>query len=363
MRGRLVRLLALRPDPVLLRLAGGVAALAALTAFLAFGMDRLEPVPGAPVLRPLAAEGSQALVRTYPAAGRVELQPGGAVLESPQPAGSVALRVTVPSGAPLAGLRVAAELASERVTPAEGWSAGAHLRLVGRSATGTLLFGRELHVARLVGTRAPFRLRRDVALPQGAVGATLEVELVRAAGRLVLADLTLQPLRHRPAFRLARVALIAGWILIGGWTLLRLLRTLRTPWLAAALGLAATVAIVLLVLPPASEQHLLGELARRLGLGGGEVDALGDLAHVLLFALLALFAVGAVRTLPPAAVLLTLAAAAPVAEYVQLLTDGRDAGPADALRNLLGVAIGGGLGLLLRRLPLPRALAGRGDGR
>lgn len=363
MRSRLVRLLALRPDPVLLRLLAGVAVLAVLTAFLSFGMDRLEPVPGSGALRPLAAEGSEALVRTYPAAGRVELAADSALLESPQATGSVALRVTVPSGAPLAGLRVAAELAAERVTPAEGWSAGAHLRLVGRSATGTHLFGRELHVARLVGTRAPFRLRRDVALPQGAVGATLTIELVRASGRLVVKNLSLQPLRQRPAFLLARAALIAGWILIGGWTVLRLLGSLRTPWLAAALGAAASVAIVLLVLPPASEQHLLAELARRVGLGGIGLDALGDLAHVLLFALLALVAVGAVRTLPPAAVLLTLAAAAPVAEYVQLLTDGRDAGPADALRNLLGVAIGGGLGLLLRRLPWLRASPERGGGR
>jgi hypothetical protein len=359
-RSRLARLLAFRPDPVLVRLLGAVLALAALTAFLSFGMDRLEPVPGARALRPLAAEGSEASVRTYPAAGRVELSPDAALLDSPGSTGSVALRVTVPSGAPLAGLRVAVELAAERITPAEGWSAGGHLRLVGRSAAGTLLFGRELHVARLVGTRSPFRLRRDVALPAGAVGATLEVELVRAAGRLLLRDLTLAPLRHRPAFGLARAALIAGWIVLGGWTVLRLLGTLRTPWLATALGIATTVAIVLLVLPREPEQQMLAEAARLLGLGGVEADALGDLGHVLIFALLALVAVGAVRTLPPAAVLLALAAAAPVAEYVQLLTDGRSADPADALRNLVGVALGGGLGLLLRRLPLPGAPAGRG---
>lgn len=361
MRALLLRLLAIRPNPVLLRLLAALAVLAALTAWHEWGMIRLEPAPGAEALRPLqAGPDGPAPVRTYPGLGRVELEPGAATLTSPVGTGSVALRVTVPSGDPLPGLRVTARLAAEDLKPAADWSSGGHLRLVGRAADGRLLFDRELHLARLVGTREPHPLRRDVPLPSGAVGATLEVELVRASGRLVVSDLALLPLRERPLFRLVRATLILGWILVGGWTVLRLLGNLGSPVLASALGLAATLAIVLLVLPRSPEQRLAGELARLLGLETFDLGRFGDIAHVLVFAGLALLATAAVRALSPWAVLLALALAAPVAEYVQLLTDGRSAEPGDALRNLAGVAIGGGLGLLLRRLLAARSAFGRG---
>lgn len=361
MKAVLFRLLAIRPEPVLVRLLAALAVLASLTAWHQWGMTRLEPEPGAAVLRPLldGTEGP-APVRTYPGLGRVELEPGRARLESPAARGSVALRVTVPPGEPLAGLRVTARLSADRLEPAGDWSSGGHLRLVGRAADGRLLFDRELHLARLVGNRAPFALRRDVALPSGSVGATLTIELARASGRLSIAELALQPLRERPLYRLARVGLILGWILVGGWTLIRLLATLGTPLVAAALGLAATLAILLLVLPRAPEQWLIAETARLVGLEGMGPEELGDLAHVLVFFALALLATLAVRGVPLWAVLATLVLAALVAEYVQLLTDGRSAEPADALRNLTGVILGGGLGLLLRRLPSARTALGRG---
>lgn len=361
MKALLLRLLAIRPDPVLVRLLAALAVLAALTAWHEWGMARLEPEPGSEVLHPLRdGPDGPAPVRTYPGPGRVELGPGSALLANSTGTGSVALRVTVPSGRPLAGLRVTARLAAEDLKPAADWSSGGHLRLVGRAADGRLLFDRELHLTRLAGTRAPFPFRRDVALPTGAVGATLEIELVRASGRLVVSELALVPLRERPLFRLARAALILGWILVGGWTVLRLLGNLRSPLLAGTLGLATTVAIVLLVLPRSPEQRLVGELARLLGLESFDLEQLGDIAHVLVFAGLALLATTAVRGLSPWAVLLALVLAAPVAEYVQLLTDGRSAEPGDAFRNLTGVAIGGGLGLLLRRLPAARSTFGRG---
>jgi hypothetical protein len=360
LRAWLFRLLAVRPDPALLRLLAALLLLASATAWQEWGMIRLEPAPGAAILRPLQdGPDGPATVRPSPGVGRVDLADGSARLSSPNTAGTVALRVTVPPGAPLAGLRVTAKLAAEEVKPAGDWSTGGHLRLVGRAADGRLLFDRELHLARLVGTRAPWLLRRDVPLPTGAVGATLVVELVRASGRLSVSELTLLPLRERPAFRLARAGLILGWILVGGWTLVYLLRMLRSPWLAAALGLGAVAAIVLLVLPRSLEERLTEEVALLLGLRADDSELVSDFGHVLVFAALALLATAAVRNVSPWVVLATLALAAPLAEYVQLLTEGRDVDPSDALRNLLGVAIGGGLGLLLRRVSPSRARLGR----
>ncbi|BCX17063.1 MAG: hypothetical protein KatS3mg117_0745 [Geminicoccaceae bacterium] len=356
MRDRLLRLLAIHPDPTLKRLVAALVVLASLTAWQEWGMTRLEPTPGAAVLRPLQ-EGPDgpARVESRPGAGRIDLAPGEAALSSPTATGTVALRITLPSGTPLAGVRVAAKVAAQDLRPAGNWSTGGHLRLVGRAADGKLLYHRELHLARLVGNRSPWLLARDVALPAGAVGATLVVELVRASGRLQVSELSLLPLRERPLFRLGRAALIAGWILVGGWTLVHLLRTLRSPWLAAAIGVAALVAIVLLVLPSGAEQRLVSELANLLGLEAFDPALLGNTAHVLVFAGLALLATAAVRHVSPWVVLATLALAAPLAEFVQLLTEGRDVEPSDAVRNLLGVAIGGGLGLLVRRLAPVRA--------
>lgn len=363
MRVALLRLLAVRPDRVLLRLVAALAIVAALTALQHWGMARFEPDPALAPLRPLQAPPDEAarLVRPAPGQGRVDLAPGSARLVSPGEQGIVAVRLAVPADRPLAGVRVAARLSSEAVRPAGDWRSGAHLRVVGVAEDGRPLFDRELHLARLVGTRTAFWVRRDVPLPPGSHGAFLVAELVRAKGELQLDELSLVPLRERPLFRLARAALIFGWIVVGGWTVLRLLALLRSPLLAGALGLAASAAIVLLVLPRSPEQQLLHELAQLLGLGSVDPGALGDLGHVLMFAALALVATAAVRGLSPWIVLLTLAIAAPLAELVQLVTIGRSAEAADALRNLLGVAVGGGLGLLLRRLPRARAALDRGS--
>ena len=361
MRAWLFRLLAVRPDPALLRLLAALLLLASATAWQEWGMIRLEPLPGGPLVRPLSEPPTLDSfgLRERPGRGRVVIGDGAVVLESESPSGIVALDVHLAPRSELAGLRVVATLASEAILPAGDWRSGAHLRLVGRAADGRLLFDRELHLARLVGTRAPWLLRRDVPLPTGAVGATLVVELVRASGRLSVSELTLLPLRERPAFRLARAGLILGWILVGGWTLVYLLRMLRSPWLAAALGLGAVAAIVLLVLPRSLEERLTEEVALLLGLRADDSELVSDFGHVLVFAALALLATAAVRNVSPWVVLATLALAAPLAEDVQLLTEGRDVEPSDALRNLLGVAIGGGLGLLLRRVSPSRARLGR----
>jgi len=361
LRAWLFRLLAVRPDPTLLRLLAALLLLASATAWQEWGMIRLEPLPGGPLVRPLSEAPTLDSfgLRERPGRGRVVIGDGAVVLESESPSGIVALDVHLAPRSELAGLRVVATLASEAILPAGDWRSGAHLRLVGRDREGRALYGSSVHLTRLVGNRTPFVSRHDVQLPQGSVAGTLVIELVRASGRLEVRDLSLLPLRDRPLFLLARSALVAAWMVVGGWTLVRLLRTLRSPWLAAALGLAALVAIVLLVLPSATEQRLLAVLAGLLGIEDFDLALLGNTAHVLVFAGLALLATTAVRNVSPWMVLATLALAAPLAEYVQLLTEGRDVDPSDALRNLLGVAIGGGLGLLLRRVSSSRARLGR----
>jgi hypothetical protein len=362
LRAWLLRLLAVRPDRTLLRLLAAMACLASATAWLHWGVARLEPLPGGPLVRPLSEPPSVESfgLRERPGRGRVVIGDGALVLESDGASGIVALDVHLAPRSELAGLRVVATLASEAILPAGDWRSGAHLRLVGRDREGRALYGSSLHLTRLVGSRAPFVTRRDVQLPPGSVAGTLVIELVRASGRLEVRDLTLLPLRDRPLFLFARSTLIAAWIVVVAWTLVRLLRSIRSPWLAAALGLGALVVIVLLVLPGATEQGLLALVAGLLGVGGVDPGRLGDAAHVLVFAGLALVASAAVREVSPWVVLLTLALAAPIAEYVQLLAEGRDVDPFDALRNLWGVAIGGALGLVLRRLSPLRARSARG---
>jgi len=357
LRAWLLRLFAVRPDRTLLRLLATMACLASATAWLYWGVARLEPLPGGRLLRPLSEPPSAESfgLRERPGRGRVVIGDGVVVLESDGPSGIVALDVHLAPRPELAGLRVVARLASEAILPAGDWRSGAHLRLVGRDREGRALYGSSLHLTRLVGSRTPFVTRHDVQLPPGSVAGTLVIELVRASGRLEVRDLTLQPLRDRPLFRFARSALIAAWIVVGGWTLVRLLRRLRAPRLAVALGLGALAAIVLLVLPGATEQSFLALVAGFLGFEAFDPSFLGNIAHVLLFAGLALVATAAVREVSPWVVLATLALAAPLAEHVQLLTEGRDVDPFDALRNLLGVAVGGALGLVLRRLPPLRA--------
>ncbi len=361
MKSRLLRLLAVRADPVLLRLLAALSILVALTAWHQWGMARLEPDPGARPLRPLAAwsEGDRESLHPASGPGRIEIADGRARLSNPGQQGIVSLRVPIPSPAALPGVRVVAVVSGEAIQTSGDWRNGGHVRMVGRAPDGRALYDKELHVLRLVGTRTPFRVARDVPLPSGSHGATLVVELVRASGALNVEQLVLQPLRERPLFTLTRAGLVASWVAVIGWLGIRLLGALRSPVLATTLGLTAIVAVVLLIMPRPAEQRFVGELARRFGLEGVDLGTLGDAGHVAVFAALALLVTVAVRGRSPWVGLGILALAAPLAEYAQLLTDGRSAEPDDALRNLLGVALGGGLGLLVRRVTGGRSATAR----
>lgn len=364
MRAVVLRLLAFRVDRTLARLVAALVCLAAATAWLQWGVDRLEPLPGAPTIRPLVEPESLDSfgLAERPGRGRVVVAEGALALENETQDGIVALDVHLAPRPGIAGVRIVATLATRAVQPAGDWRSGAHLRLVGRDREGRALYGSALHLVRLVGSRAPFVARQDVQLPAGSVAGTLVIELVRASGRLEVQNLAIQPLRDRPLFLIARAGLIAGWILVGGLTLVHLLRALGTPLVATTLGLAAVASIVLLLMPADPREALLGEVAALLGLGGVEPETLGDFGHVALFGLLGAIAVGWARTVPLWILVAVLAVAAPLAEYLQVLTDSRTADPSDALRNLLGAAAGVALGLLVRRRGVDEAvLAGRGS--
>ncbi|MDW8370989.1 MAG: VanZ family protein [Geminicoccaceae bacterium] len=364
MRAFLLRLLAFRVDRTLVRLAAALVCLGIATAWLEWGVDRLEPLPGAPAVRPLVEPETLDTfgLAERPGRGRVVIAQGAVSLENATQDGIVALDVHLAPRPGIAGLRIAATLATRAVQPAGDWRSGAHLRLVGRDAEGRALYGSALHLVRLVGSRAPFLARQDVQLPAGSVAGTLVIELVRASGRLEVQNLVIQPLRDRPLFLIARAGLIAGWILVGGLMLAHLLRALGTPLVATTLGLAAVASIVLLLMPAAPREALLGEVAELFGLRGVDPETVGDLGHVALFAVLGAIAVVWARTAPLWILLVILALAAPLAEYLQVLTDSRTADPSDALRNLLGAAAGAALGLLVRRRREDEAaLAGRGS--
>ncbi|MCS7268113.1 MAG: hypothetical protein NZ704_08660 [Geminicoccaceae bacterium] len=348
----LLRLLALRPDRTLLRLAAALAFLAAATAWVEWGMDRLVPLPGAAALRPLAdAPGAYDFaLDPRPGFGRATVERGAAVLESPREEGIVALYLHLAPIAELAGLRVAARLSSASVTGAREPGAGARLWLFGRDRERRPVYGRGLELVRLVGSREPFAFQRDLRLPHGSAGATLALELVRARGRVEIADLAILPLRESPLFGLARAAVVVGWLVLGGVALILFARHLGAPVSASAVGAAVVGAGLLLLLPAPLRDELLGALALRLGPEGTDPETLGDLGHLLLFAGLGSFALVALRAVAAWKIVGVLLLAALLAEYLQLLSDSRTPDWGDALRNVLGVGSGAALGVPLRRL-------------
>lgn len=353
MKALLLRLVALRPERAIMRLSAALALLVAATAWVEWGMRRLDPVPGAAAVKPLLAPAADPrfALDARPGPGRVAVEDGIAVLESASEQGLVALYVHLAPLPELAGVHIAARLASASVRSARAPGAGARLWFFGRDREGRPVYGQGLELARLVGSREPFAFRRDVRLPPGSVGATLAIELVRARGRVEVGELVLWPLRERPLFRLARAAVVVGWLLAGGAGLVLLVTRLGAPLLAGALVASMGAAGLLLLMPAPLKSGFVQDLAAQLGLAPIEPELIGDLGHLLLFAALSSLAVATIRQFSLVSVLAFLALCALLGEYLQLLTDSRTADLADAVRNLLGVGLGALVGLALRRWP------------
>lgn len=281
--------------------------------------------------------------------GRVEAIDGVLRLEAPRADPYVLLRRALPLEEGVRAFRVSGEARFTGTGGARPVEA-ARIHLQGRDAAGGLLPDRREDAFNARASGDWTAVAAELALPPDAAAVELLVRLQRAAGRLELRRLEVEPLAEAPWRPPARLGLALAWLAalaLGGGLLLR--AAARPGWAGIAL-LAAAGGLVLILAPP----DLLAILLPRPvfeALGRSEtVPYLGHLGLAATLAFLVARAAGVRRPVLPA---LLVAVAAASGEAVQLLSVGRDSSPWDALANAAGGFFGVGLALAAGRLEPP----------
>ena len=281
-----------------------------------------------------------------------ETELGLAILQNRDPGQAVYLRrtITLPPGRTY--LRLAADIATSRVTQGrEPWQA-ARVYLVQQTREGDRLWNQPNRLVNLIGTTSRQHYETVLEVPGTIPEAVLGIELAYATGRMEIANLELAVVEERPLFRLAATLLICGWSLLGFWVTHRLYHSIRDrrvrAWLLVTLALLAGGVFM----PSVMRQGIIDSLASGFGLRLAEPDAFG---HALAFGLLALL-VRSGRPRDP--LLLHLACwllVGAATEVLQLFTPDRDAQAGDWLMDALGST--GGLSVAEVGLGMQRRLA------
>lgn len=270
-----------------------------------------------------------------------ETEVGRAVLQNRNQQGSVYLRraLRLPPGP--TSLRLAADVATDRVDRGtEPWQT-ARVHLVERSPDGDYLWDQSQELVGLVGSTSRQHYERIFAIPDRLSEVMLGIELPHATGSLEIAALEVAVVEERPMFRLVAALVVCGWSLVAFWVVTGIYGTLRSPalrgWLLATLAVALVGALV----PERVRQQALGVVVDGLGLTHADPVAFG---HTMLFGSLAfLIRLGRPRDpiLVHLACWLVLGA---VVEILQLLTTAGAPDVGDWLAAAVGAVLGVGLG-------------------
>lgn len=270
-----------------------------------------------------------------------ESEIGMAVLQNRDAGHSVYLRrmVRLPPGR--TSLRLAADVATDRVDGGEGPWETARVYLVERAADGRDLWDRPHQLVGLIGSTSRQRYERVFEIPSAISEVVLGIELPHATGSLEIAALELDVLEEQPLFRLVATLLVCGWSLLFCWVMVGIYDTIRSSTVRHALLATLGLVFVGLFTPPVLRHQVLGGLADGVGLGLADPAALG---HTVIFGLLA-FLVRIGR--PRDSILLHLSCwllLGAVVELLELLSANGAPSASDWLTYALGTLLGLGLG-------------------
>lgn len=280
--------------------------------------------------------------------GRLEPVPGGLSVSNDVPAHTVILQqdVALPPGAD--GLRLAATVRLDDVVRGpERWQR-ARIFLLGLKADGRPDFSRPHRFLHTAGTLAARPRSQVFTLDPTVDRARVLIALPRATGGLVVTDLELRAVATTAPYRAWRTVVTLGWTAFALVALLAFWRRSRNRRVASV-AIGGVVVVAGLALLPydlrAPVQAVLGDWG-----GDGGVGELKLVAHVVLFALLAIACRRLLARLPPTRLWCGLAAAGLLLEGGEWLQGTLDRGDAvDFGANLAGATLGLGVALMAER--------------
>jgi len=333
-------------------LAVVAAALLVLASLVTFGlMTRYEPVDAEPVLNPDFQRAVEVEPRRKLPGWDIEGDPAKVVaeggrlrLENHESGQSVGIRqvIVVPEG--VRAFRVSARIALENVQAGPERSQRARVYLAGLTRGGAQDFSRPHNLLRASGSSPAMPYSGILEVAPAHRTALLVMRLQRATGAMEIADLVVEPLRHRPQFTAMRWGLGLGWsvlAIVAGWRFLQGSADRRAAWTVIAIAAAAGS---LALMPHDLRAPILAALGDR-ERGDTELLRWATLAgHLLFFMVLAglvRLARSRDRLLVVAAAVFALAGVVEAAEMVAGRLDRGDLG--DLAVNLVGA----GLGLVL----------------
>lgn len=269
-------------------------------------------------------------------AAGVSVESGTLRLRNGTPGATLTLRQVwpLPPGAPRA-FRVAATIATRAVS-----GGPAVVAFVADTDTRPGQPSTAHRLAVLRGSQGPDRYVDRFEFPRSAREAELVIRLLHATGEVAVRGLEIRALEERALVGAARAGLQAAWgvaLLAGCWLFWRGVDDRRA---AVALLGAGGAGLVLLLLPQTGRNAVIDPLASRLPEGLLDSEAVGDLGHVVIFALLGLLVRLSHRREPAWRQVLLLVALAGIAELLQFLTELRSPDWGDWATNAVGALAG-----------------------
>lgn len=297
-----------------------VAALLALATFqLQRGIEPYRPLGGERLQESRFEEG-RPLQTWHVEAGveRLAVEQGVLALTATQDDPYATLRQNVKVQPGEAAYRLNVEARLEGVEGGELPWERARIYVIGAGPDGRLAWDRHEDLVRGAGTGPWTRFTGDFRLAPGAAEAVVVLRLHKAPGRLLVREVSLVGLEHRPAFLMAGYGLMVGWLLLGGWGGAMVWRHARHRWAAALLGVAASAGFYLLLVPHATRAAVLAFAGRMAGpaLSGATIAMAGHFLIFMTIAALARLAMPQVPALLKLGLLVVLAAAGEVLQFL-----------------------------------------------
>jgi hypothetical protein len=280
------------------------------------------------------------------------------VLQAAAPNRGVAVRQYLPDPTRHRLVRLKGEVRTQNIQPGEQpWHAG-RLVLVSFDANQRMMSVPHV-VVNLAGTQDWRAYQAVFRIPKDAVKVRVSLQIIGATGELAARNLSVHEVQQRSHYHLYRGIGLTLWIFMLAWLSFSLLSQLRWDLPHVVTGLALLSIVVGVLMPGALKLQMEGEVSTifayfdwlNLNINGfikNDPTEISDLAHFLLFMLLAMATIWAYPRQNPFYLLLNLMYFAAISEVLQFFVEGRLPLIKDLLIDVAGLLIGIGLFTSLR---------------
>lgn len=278
---------------------------------------------------------------------------GTVILQAAAPDKGVAVRQYLPDPTRHRLVRLKGELRTKNIQAGEQpWHSG-RLVLVSFDANQRMMSVPHV-VVNLEGTQEWRTYQAVFHIPKNAVEVRVSLQIIGATGELAARNLSVHAVQQHNHYNVYRGIGLVLWVLVLGWLSVTLLSQLRLDVPHVVLGFALLSIVVGVLMPSALKLEMEGKVSTIFAsfdwlnpninrIMENDPTEISDLAHFLLFMLLAMATTWAYPTQNRFYLLSNLMCLAAISEVLQFFVEGRLPLIKDLIIDIAGVLIGIGL--------------------